>query len=205
MTASEDDLVRRLKQGDEPAQRQLWDEFYPVVYRHVLFEKARGSNKADTADITQDVFVRAHRSIAKFAGRSSLKTWLITLARNAAIDFYRAPHHDVEDIGHDEASAACEAAERYVAGTAEPAEPPRGCIQRQESDLCAQLLAQLTEVQRSVFIHRQIDGLSVAETAELLGKKEGAVKMALKRALEKLGALAEEAERKESEEVATYE
>jgi RNA polymerase sigma factor (sigma-70 family) len=64
------------------------------------------------------------------------------------------------------------------------------------------LLAQLTEEQRAVFIHRQIDELSVAETAELLGKKEGAVKMALLRALEKLGALAEEAERQEKEEVA---
>ncbi len=55
-----------------------------------------------------------------------------------------------------------------------------------------------------MFIHRQIDELSVAETAELLGKKEGAVKMALLRALEKLGALAEEAERQEKEEVAAY-
>lgn len=202
MRANEDDLLQRLKQGDDVARRQFWDKFYPVIYNHVRFERARRNNEADAADITQNIFVRAYKSIGKFDGRSSLKTWLITLAHNTAIDFYRVPHHDAEDIGHDEASAACEQEAEYLAGTAEPAEPLRRCIQRQESDLCVRLLAQLTEDQRAVFIHRQIDGMSVAETAELLGKTESAVKMGLVRALARLSELGEEAEREELEEVA---
>ncbi len=186
MTENDDDLLRRLRQGDEEARRAFWDRFYPFVYRHVVSAKARGENAQDAEDIAQDTFVRAYKSVVKFEGRSSLKTWLITLSHNAAVDYYRASHYRVEDVGHDEAVKAGEAAARWVTDTSAPAEPLHHCLQQEERDLCRRLLAQLNEEQRAVVTSRLIDDLSTADTAALLGKSEGAVKMLLLRALQNL-------------------
>jgi RNA polymerase sigma-70 factor (ECF subfamily) len=199
LTASDGDLLRRLKQGDDSARRELWDRHYEAVYRHALYKGARGNSSADAADIAQNVFVRAYKSVEGFDGRCSLKTWLLKLCQNAAIDYYRAAHHSAEEVDHDAAVAASEAGGAYSVSTSEPAEPLRHCLQMEERDQCRRWLAEVSEEQQDVVTHRLIDGLSTAETAALLGKSEGAVKMALLRGLQNLAKKAESWTRKKKE------
>ncbi len=183
----EHELLDRLKRGEQQAQREFWDGYRDLVYRRAVFE-ARDHDPRDADDITQEVFLRAFRGINAFDGRSSLKVWLIRLCQRAAAGHYRRARYRYETTDSDQVAMASEAAAANAA-TAVPPAPLRACLERERSDLLRDGLAQLDNEQRTVVEHRVFEGLSVAETAELMGKTEGAVKMALCRALQKLASL----------------
>lgn len=185
-------LVQRLRDGDHHAWRALYRRHREDVYRHAGYANVRGCTPQDAEDITQDTFVRAYRSIHDFAGRSSLKTWLIAITGHAARDHFRrrrtryGPPTVHEAIGHYTANDVQEALHGPVADVQQ-------CIeQHQQRDQFRAYVAQLDRSYRAVITFRVVDGLSVRETAEAMGRSEGAVKMLLKRAIESLSRIARE-------------
>lgn len=175
------DLVARLQAGDQAAYAQLVEEHAGKIYRLAL--RLMG-NEADAEDVLQETFLSAFKSIDRFEARSSLSTWLYRIASNAAL--MRLRRKEPEQVSVDE-----------------PLERDDGeLIPRQLFDFCclpeedllrdearAELNRAIDELPpslRSVFVLRDIEGLSTEETAEALDLSVSAVKSRLMRARLKL-------------------
>ncbi len=178
---SDADLVARLKAGDQAAYAQLVEEHAGRIYRLAL--RMMG-NEADAEDVLQETFLNAFRSIDRFEERSSLSTWLYRIASNAAL--MRLRRKEPEQVSVDE-----------------PLERDNGdLVPRQFFDFCClpeedllrdeavaemnRAVEELPPTLRSVFILRDIEGLSTEETANALGLSVSAVKSRLMRARLKL-------------------
>jgi RNA polymerase sigma-70 factor (ECF subfamily) len=176
MPESDAALVARARDGDESAYGEL-------VRRHLGRAHALAfrilREREDARDVTQDAFVRAWRALPRFEGRSEFGTWLLRIVTNLALNRIRRdrlraarPLEDVPEV--QDPSAAIE--------------QTGGALGRR----IAAAINALPPVQRSVFILRFQEQLSVKETAERVGCSEGAVKASCFHAIRKLrAALAE--------------
>ena len=84
---TDSDLLARAQTGDSVAFSELVRRHQSLVYRTVL---AIVQSRADAEDVTQDAWFRAFRGLAQFHGESAVATWLVAIARNAAIDQRRS-------------------------------------------------------------------------------------------------------------------
>ena len=167
--------LEALRQRDGIAFRELVDNYSPRIYNLAL--KMLGDR--DLADdILQETFVNAYRSIDRFEGRSHISTWLYRIAHNAVLMRFRKekaqPDLQSIDDGLDLDTLAAAAEWEDV--------PERRLLQAELLQVMDKALANLSESLRVVFVLRDIDGLSTAETAEVLDLSETAVKSRLHRA-----------------------
>ena len=155
---------------------ELFDRYYDVVYRYVLF---RMGDRSFAEDVTQETFVRALRRISSvsYQGRD-IGAWFVTIARNLIFDHvkssrYRLEHSTGEII---ELSPSTHGPEQQVLEGATNDELLR-CVRKLNADQqeCIQL--------------RFLQGLSVAETAQAMDRNEGAVKALQHRAVRRLAQL----------------
>lgn len=173
--------LEALKAGDRAAFAQLVERYSPQIYRAAL--KILGDPQ-DAEDVLQETFIKALRALPSFEGRSSLSTWLYRIAVNEALMLVRKRKPDTVSIDTDKEDSE---------GQAQPVEIVDWCC-LPEGDLMSaetrqaldQAARQLTPALRAVFVLRDIEGLSVRETAEALGITEVAVKTRLLRARLKL-------------------
>lgn len=97
-TAMDDvDLVKRIGAGDKRAMHVLYLRYNDAIY---AFSVARSGNSDLASDCVHDTMLDVWRSAGKFAGRSSVKTWLFSIARNKLVDALRkrGKHAYVEDV-----------------------------------------------------------------------------------------------------------
>lgn len=172
------DLIRSLRDGDSCGVGHFYGKYRDVIYRHIGFANSRRLTPQDAEEITQDTFIRAFRSVEDFRGRSSVKTWLITLSRNAGADYFRSPKNRYSG-----ASIVSEASIAYSGGS-----PEEQLELWRQLEQFRQALFRLPRDYRAVITYRQIDGLSVKETAHLMERSEAAVKQLKVRALRALQA-----------------
>ncbi len=156
------ELIRRAVGGD----RQAFDEIYQR-HRRKVFKIAYGMTRSedDALDVVQDTFVKAHRSLARFEGRSALGTWLCQIATHQAIDLARRRKVRQAD-----------SLEEDRVGADEPGGSPRA--KAQERELKAALekaLGELSEKHRTVFVLYTVKGLSYKEIAQVLEISIGTV------------------------------
>ena len=167
--------LEALRQRDGIAFRDLVDNYSPRIYNLALKMLGDG-DLAD--DILQETFVNAYRSIDRFEGRSHISTWLYRIAHNAVLMRFRKekaqPDLQSIDDGLDLDTLAAAAEWEDV--------PERRLLQAELLQVMDKALANLSESLRVVFVLRDIDGLSTAETAEVLDLSETAVKSRLHRA-----------------------
>ncbi len=119
----------------------------------------------DTAaadDLTQEVYLRAHTAMDRFRGESSVRTWLLAIARNVCADAVRRRQRG----------------RRFRAGLPPP-EPDRSDQGRTEVD---DLLDRLDSDRRVAFVLTQMIGLSYAEAAEVCGCPVGTIRSRVARA-----------------------
>jgi RNA polymerase sigma-70 factor (ECF subfamily) len=137
---------------------------------------------ADAEDVTQEVFVRAHRALTRFRGESRLSTWLYRMAFNLAVDHRRRLVRSGTRVG-DEALAGLPAPR--------PGGDPHGAAEAAErARRIAASMAELSEEQRAALHLHYWMGHTVAEIGALLGMAPGTVKSHLHRGRERLrGAL----------------
>lgn len=86
---SESELITRLKAGDERAVTRWFTDYKGSIERLIW---AKVSFKADVDELVQEVFLTCLRELIHFRGTSSLKTWMLTIARHKVADFYRAKY-----------------------------------------------------------------------------------------------------------------
>jgi RNA polymerase sigma-70 factor, ECF subfamily len=174
--ASSDDaeLVRRALARDGAAFRTIMER-----YNRRLYRIARGilRNDSEAEDVVQEAYVGAFAHLQDFRGESSLATWLSRITINEALGRLRRERPAVE-LAVVEARPEAQIIQFPQTG----ADPERTMAQRQILQLVERATDNLPEMFRIVFVTRVIEGMSVEETADLLGLRPETVKTRLHRA-----------------------
>ncbi len=176
------DLVSRAKAGDLAAFEQLVARHERSVFTlaHRILQ-----NPHDAEDVTQQALLSAIEGLPAFRGEARFSTWLHRIATFAALKVIRK-RKGLDMISLEEATAPREDGYESVPHPefiADWKESPEQLVDRNETRrLLDEALAQLDEKHRIVFVLRDVEGLSVRETAEALGIGESNVKVRLLRA-----------------------
>jgi RNA polymerase sigma-70 factor (ECF subfamily) len=173
---SETELVARARRRDEAAIRTLVRLNNLRLYRTA---RAVLADDAEAEDVVQETYLRAFTRLDTFRGGSSFSTWLTRIALNEAFGRLRRRRP-----GRAEASRAdTEERGSIIMFPAPPsAQPEASVARRQLGALIEQAIDDLPPSFRIVFVLREIEGLSVEETAGQLGLNPATVKTRLYRA-----------------------
>lgn len=174
LSADERRLVERARQGDAGAFGQLYQHYVDRVYSFVVF---RVRDRAVAEDLTQDVFVQVLRGLDAFDWRGSLAPWLLRIARNTVVDHWRRigrrPERTLSAVEAGEDDEDDNRINRLVAEEDAGLVQAEGALDRAR---IAQAASHLTELQQQVLALRFAAGLSIRETADAMGRSEGAIK-----------------------------
>lgn len=189
MSHARQDLVEIVAAPDdlELARRALardGDAFRTIMTTHNqrLYRLARGvvRNNSEAEDIVQEAYVSAFAHLASFRGKSSLATWLSRIVLNEALGRLRRKRRAPDLARLSDLSAEAQIIQ-FPRNTA-TSDPERTMAQRQILQLVERATDNLPDVYRMVFVARVIQGLSIDETAQLLGIRPETVKTRLHRA-----------------------
>ena len=168
-------LIARAQQGDTSAFGRLYERYLDRIYRYIYY---RVSDQDEAEDLTETVFLKAWEALprSRFEG-NSFRAWLYRIAHNAVVDCYRTRRTtlpldqaiDVGDGGTPSPEAAAEA--------------------EQEHAWLQVALSHLEPRQQEVILNRFVNELSHSETAQVMGLKEGHVRVLQHRALKEMRAL----------------
>jgi RNA polymerase sigma-70 factor (ECF subfamily) len=165
-------LVDAARAGDERAVAELYNAYFPRVYRYML---ARTGNVGDAEDLAEEVFIRVLDALGRFEWREApFSAWLFRIAHNAIIS------HQRRNGGRGRHAPLSPTLPVKTQGPEEMVEA------RLTLDEVMRATENLPEAQRQVIALRFGAGLSVAETARTLGKGEGNVKVIQHKAIAKL-------------------
>ncbi|MBZ5533889.1 MAG: sigma-70 family RNA polymerase sigma factor [Acidobacteriia bacterium] len=175
--SSELALVQAAKKGDLEAFSELVKRYDRNVFRiaqHITH------NEEDAQDVVQDAFLKAYTNLEQFQGNSKFYTWLVRIAVNEALMRLRKRRNDRtvsldEDVETEDGSMP-----REVADWSPNPEQLYG--QSELGDILKKTIQGLPPGFRTVFVLRDVEGLSTEETAEMLGLSIPAVKSRLLRA-----------------------
>jgi RNA polymerase sigma-70 factor (ECF subfamily) len=169
------ELAERLQRRDATAMGDLYDRFGRLVYS-VIFAIVKDSGVSE--DLLQETFLRIWNRMQGFdAARGALGPWLLTVARNRAIDYIRSAGARAE-------KNAFELEEREHPSLFKDAEVQ--ILDQDQARVIQQAIAKLTENQRKVIELAYYEGLSQTEMAERMGEPLGTVKTWVRTALKKL-------------------
>jgi RNA polymerase sigma-70 factor (ECF subfamily) len=167
----DDGTIELARTGDQQALAAVYDWYLPRVYRYIL---SRLGDVAEAEDLTEDIFLRMLGAIADYKRTSvPFSAWLFRIARNHLVSYYRkngnrktdALQETMADSGHDPASIV---ETQLILGEV------------------AEAVQRLPDAQRDVIALRFAVGLSIAETAQVLGKRQGNVKALQHKAVTRL-------------------
>jgi RNA polymerase sigma-70 factor (ECF subfamily) len=173
-------LVQRCAVGDEAACADLVAEHQRMVVQ--LAMNLLG-DRDEALDLSQEVFLRVFRTIHRFRGQSSLRTWIYRIAVNQARNRHRfwRRRHRADQVSLDEHLAAH--GDSLSGGEATP---DRVLAQKELAERLQHALDHLPFDQRTAIVLREVDGLSYEEIAYSLGVAVGTVKSRLTRARQAL-------------------
>lgn len=164
MVELDETVVRRAATGDSRAFKAFYDHYAPFVWR-VTFQAASG-DASRAAQITQDVFVRAMKSLARFDFRSTVSTWLYRIAWNRAMSALEADRNwrkRLEELAR---------AQDGIVRASDPVET---------RDTLLKLLTGVDVQDRFLLVAREVDGIAFEELSQLTGVSAGALRVRLTR------------------------
>jgi len=173
-------FVDRLTAGDRTAYAELVEKTSARIYGLAL---RMLSNEQDAEDVLQETYLKAYKALPDFEKRSSLTTWLYRIAANEALMVIRKKkplQQSIElDDDNDEDQAPPEIVDwRFL--------PEKELASAETRRMLQEAVDHLSPALRIVFLLRDVQGLSVRETADILGVNENVVKTRLVRARLKL-------------------
>lgn len=169
-------LVELARGGDAEAFGRLYDHYQVSIYRFVYY---RVGSVALAEDLVSETFFRALRSMGSFRWQGKdFGAWLMTIARNLTTDHFKAGRtrleYTQEDMSpHDETTEG----------------PETSVLASLANETLLAALTQLPHEQQECLIMRFLQGLSIAETAKVLGRSVGAVKQLQLRGVRNLAKL----------------
>ena len=172
----DEELVGRAQKGDAKAFESLVERYQQKAYR-IAFDFTRDRDEAK--DLSQEAFLRAYSHLNKFDGRSGFYTWFYRILVNICLDYRRK----VQRTTAEEFNETIENQVEVSHPAAHPVSPDQQAIGGEFSRKVGAALETLPAKQRSVFILRNHQGLSIREIAEMMETAEGTVKVHLHRAV----------------------
>lgn len=174
----ESELIRRAQQGDNEALGEIVEQHQQTIYNVAL---RMCGNPHDAEETMQETFLSAIQALPRFQGRSKLSTWLYRIASNQCLMRRRrdaaAP---VEFFMDDSDDDPAEVMPKYFVDWSY--DPDSLLLDAELQQVMEKAIEALPPKLRIVFIWRELEGLSTAETAEVLNISESAVKVRLHRA-----------------------
>lgn len=165
-------LVKRAKHGDSDAFGELHDYYVDAIYN---FLASRMSDPLDAEDLTGEVFLRAWRSLKNYRQKGyPFSAYLFRIARNLLIDHYRQAQREDKDLVETEDIGSVKGAEKS---------PDAIIATKQEHQQLRRYLDSIREDYRDVLVLRFLSGLSPDETAKVMQRSSGAVRVLQHRAL----------------------
>ncbi|MFI6645804.1 ECF subfamily RNA polymerase sigma factor, BldN family [Streptomyces sp. NPDC050504] len=170
------DLVERAQAGEADAFGRLYDQYSDTVYRYIYY---RVGGKATAEDLTSETFLRALRRISTFTWQGrDFGAWLVTIARNLVADHFKSSRFRLEVT----------TGEMLDANEVERS-PEDSVLESLSNAALLEAVRKLNPQQQECVTLRFLQGLSVAETARVMGKNEGAIKTLQYRAVRTLARL----------------
>lgn len=165
-----DALVFAAQEGDKEAFGQLYDLYFESIYKYIYFRVP--ASEAD--DLCETVFIKAWMNLEKYEKRDAqFSAWLFRIAHNAIIDF-RRQHRSIAPID--------ERLEDKSEGNAPKATTEKNLMSREVRSA----VEQLKDPYKQVITLKFLIGLSNPEIAEILGEREGNIRVLQFRALKEL-------------------
>ncbi|MCP3738685.1 RNA polymerase sigma factor SigX [Rossellomorea sp. BNER] len=169
---------------------ELYEKYHHDVFQFLLY-MVRDREQAE--DLVQEVYIRVMKSYQNFQGKSSEKTWLFSIAKNVAIDYFRKQkgwkNKILEKFDWNRQQIKDEAVL-----------PEEVAEQKEEVRVLYECLEHCTTDQRLVIVMRYIQDLSISEASSILGWTESKVKTTQHRAVKALRDMMNEKIRKEESE-----
>lgn len=173
-------LIRRLRERDEKAFREIVEQYSDRVFN--LTYRMLG-NREEAEDLAQEVFITVFKSIDSFRGDSKFSTWLYRVTANHCKNRikYLARRHDRRQSEFEEGVLRQNPESQLTAPTPSP-RPDKHLEGVELERIMQECLASLEEEQRMVIVLRDIEELSYKEICEVTNLPEGTVKSRLHRA-----------------------
>ena len=181
---SDQELIADFKTGEQEAFKDLVLKYEGRVYHHCL---RMVNDEEESADLTQEVFLKVFRNIKNYEHTYSFYTWLYRITVNCCIDYMRKRKRQIQGIslsqGHYDDSSEM-GKDQDIPD--EKFSPDHRMVKLELNQILNGAIAQLSEKLRSIIILKEIEGFSYDEIAVILNCSRGTVKSRLFRARERL-------------------
>jgi RNA polymerase sigma-70 factor (ECF subfamily) len=170
-TSIDDELIARSVKGDAQAFGDLYERYLVSIYRYIY---ARIGEVREAEDLTETVFVKAWQALPTFKReKASFRTWLFRVAHNLMVDYYRTFKEEIELPEEDTLQSPSP-------------QPEEDVIAMEDSVHLSTAIWKLNPLHQEVLTLRFVNEMSHKETAEVMGKSVGAVRVLQHRALKAL-------------------
>ena len=161
--------VQRALEGNQSALAQIYDTYAKPIYR---YHHSRVGNAPDAEDLTAQTFLAVLESLTRYQHRDNFTAWIFQIARNKLMDHFRKNHNQGE----------------IHESVVDPAQGDvlEAVVRDESRARLKSLLHLLDEEERELIRLRYTAELSFVEIAQLLGRKEDAVRKAIRRILDRL-------------------
>lgn len=172
--AAESELIARAQAGEHRAFAVLVRQYQDRVFRFIL--RLVGA-RDEAMDLTQETFMKAHQALPGWRPEAQFRTWLFSIAHNAALDLLRRRQR-VEFVSFSDLPAGEE-----DHALPDPArQPDERLADRQSIEQLERTLQELPAEHREILLLREVEDMSYTEIAATLGIAEGTVKSRIARA-----------------------
>jgi RNA polymerase sigma-70 factor (ECF subfamily) len=176
LNPGDEELVASARSGDRRAFEELVERHKQKAY-HIAFDFAR--DREDAKDLSQEAFLKAFTNLKYFDGRSSFYTWFYRILVNLCLDHKRRQRRAPAETFDEAVESEVEPTHQLE----KPRSPDQQMWAKQFSLRIGQALDELPARQRTAFVLKNHQGLSIKEIAELMETAEGTVKVHLHRAV----------------------
>jgi len=171
----DEEVIKEILSGNRSLFEILIRRYNPDLYK---IGRGYGYNHQDTEDLMQEAFINSFQSLAKFQNRSSFKTWLIRIMLNEC-------YHKSKKLSYQKAPAVEISVNKNSGSmflTTNNSNPDKSVVNKELKNVIEVALKNLPEDYRMTFTLRELTGLNVSDTAELLHITASNVKVRLNRA-----------------------
>jgi RNA polymerase sigma-70 factor (ECF subfamily) len=170
---SDEEVIGRIRSGETALYEIIIRRYNPVLYKT---GRSYGFNHEDTEDLMQEAYVNAYFSLSSFAGKASFKTWLTRIMLNLC-------YHKKQKFSYRyEVATGENLNEKSTPMFQQNPHTEHAIVNKELNRVLEKAVTIIPEDYRMVFSLRELNGMSVAETAELLNISESNVKVRLNRA-----------------------
>ncbi|MEY9931884.1 RNA polymerase sigma-70 factor (ECF subfamily) [Catenulispora sp. GP43] len=171
-----DSALAAARRGEETGFAELWHALHPLLLRYL---RAVVGDAAE--DVASETWLQAAKDVRGYRGDAAgFRVWLFRVARHRALDELRKASRRKEDNG--------DVAE-YVTDWPAPDDTERAAAEREDTERALRLIARLPKDQAEAVLLRVVAGMDVAQTAKVLDKRDGAVRIAAMRGLKRLAVI----------------